>query len=298
MNNHAKRDWRIYNRNLVNRGSITLWISEECLHSWVSKSGKRGRPKFSTAVIQAGLIMKAVYHLPLRALQGFLRSILNLLQADLKSPHYSLFCKRAKEAAELLPKLSTRKPLELAIDSSGLKISGEGEWKVKIHGKEKRRGWIKLHMGVDPKSGEIIAIDVTNEKTADNQAFPRILKDSPKSLKKVYADGAYDRRNCRKALSEAGIQECILPQKNGRIRHEPFFEARNDALRIIRGFGGGPDGADLWKKFSGYHRRSLAETLFSRFKRLLGDHLASKKFSNLQAETLFKCHVLNKMLRA
>jgi hypothetical protein len=121
--------------------------------------------------------MKAVYNLPLRSLQGFLGSILLLLQVDLKCPHYSLFCKRAKEAAACLPKLSTRKPLELAIDSSGLKVSGEGEWKVKIHGREKRRGWVKLHIGVDPKTGELIAIDVTDEKTGDNTVLPRLINE-------------------------------------------------------------------------------------------------------------------------
>ena len=298
MNNRAKRSWSEYNRNLVNRGSITFWISEECLNSWQQKTGKKGRPAFSTSVIQAGLIMKAVYNLPPRSLQGFLSSILLFLGVELKSPHYSLFCKRAKEAAASLPKLSKRKPMEIAIDSSGLKISGEGEWKVKIHGKEKRRGWIKLHIAVDPKSGELIAIDVTNEKTADSQAFPDLINKSPKTLKKVYADGAYDRKNCREVLYNLGIEQCIPPRKDGKIRKETFFGGRNDALKIMRAFGGDQDSLEIWKKLSGYHRRSLSETVFSRFKGIFGDRLANKKFINQEAETIFKCHVLNMILRA
>ena len=183
MNTYAKRRWPEYNRNLVNRGSITFWIHKECLDSWITKSGRKGRPSFSTAVIQAGLLIKATYNLPLRSLQGFLGSILLFLQVDLKSPHYSLFCKRAKEVSASLPKLSTKRPLKLAIDSSGLKVRGEGEWKVKIHGRE--RGWIKLHIGVDPKTQELIAIEVTDEITADCAVLPSLIAKAPKSLKKV-----------------------------------------------------------------------------------------------------------------
>ena len=298
MNNHAKRDWAKYNRNLVNRGSITFWLHKECLDSWISKSGRKGRPSFSTSVIQAGLIIKAVYNLPLRSLQGFLGSILMFLQVDLKSPHYSLFCKRAKEVVSSLPKLSTKRPLELAIDSSGLEVRGEGEWKVKIHGREKRRGWIKLHIGVDPKTQELIAIEVTDESTADCAILPHLIEKAPKSLKKVYADGAYDRKNCREILSSAGIEDCIPPRKNGRIRDESGLESRNDALRIIRAFGNDNDAMSLWKKFSGYHTRSLAETVFSRFKKLFGDRLSSKKRINMEVEIMFKCHVLNRMRTA
>ncbi len=143
MNNHVKRSWSEYNRNLVNRGSITFWINEECLNSWQKKTGKKGRPAFSTSVIQAGFIIKSVYNLPLRSLQRFLDSVLLFLGIKLKCPHYCPFCKIAKEAAASLLKLSKRRPVEIAIDSSGLKISGEGGWKVKIHAKEKRRGMDK-----------------------------------------------------------------------------------------------------------------------------------------------------------
>jgi hypothetical protein len=164
MKNYVKRNWSKYNRNLVNRGRVTFWIKEETVSSWLTKSGRKGRPSFSTSVIRAGLIIKSVYNLPLRSLQGFLESLLLVLKVSLKSPNYSLFCKRAKEAA------------------SGLKIRGEGEWKVKIHGSEQRRGWIKLHAGVDPKTQELIAIKVTDEQTADSAAMPDLINKAPKSL--------------------------------------------------------------------------------------------------------------------
>lgn len=295
MNNHTKRDWRKYNKNLVNRGSITFWINEECLRSWMNRSGKRGRPSFSSAVIQAGWLLKTVYRLPLRALQGFMSSVLQLLKTPFKTPHYSLFCKRAEEAASILPKLSNKRPLELAIDSSGLKIQGEGEWKVKIHGAEKRRGWIKLHIAVDPRTQDLIVAEVTGDHVGDSTAFPVLIDKAPKSVKKVFADGAYDGLECRSCLAKKGIEECIPPQRNGKIRKEPGFKERNASLRIIALLGGGPKAHSLWKKLMGYHRRSLSETAFSRLKRLFGERLNCKKFKHLRAETLFRCHVLNRM---
>jgi len=105
-------------------------------------------------------------------------------------------------------------------------------------------------------------------------------------------------KNCREALSDFGIEECIPPRKNGKIKDEEGFEGRNDSLKIIKGFGSDDISMCLWKKLSNYHRRSLVETVFSRFKNIFGDRLKAKKFINLEAETNFKCYVLNQMLRA
>ncbi|MBS0628467.1 MAG: IS5 family transposase [Verrucomicrobia bacterium] len=298
MNNHAKRDWRKYNQNLINRGSITFWFDKECLDSWITKDGRKGRPSFSKAVIRLGLIIKTVYRLPLRALQGFMKSILNLMGTNLDSPHYTLFCKRAKEATDALPALSNTRPIEIAVDSSGLKIMGEGEWKVKIHGADKRRSWVKIHIGVDTRTQDLIALEVTDEKTGDATVLPRIIERSAKSIKRVLADGAYDSANCRKNLNEKGIKECIPPRKNGKIREDSGMEERNFALEIAALFGGGKEGVNLWKKVTGYHMRSLVETAFSRLKRLFGERLNNRKFENLMVETTFRCHVLNRMNRA
>jgi len=295
MKNHVKRDWRKYNQNLVNRGSITLWLKEDDLASWCTCSGKRGRPSFSKGVIQAGWVLKTVYRLPLRALQGFLDSLLRILKTKLKSPHYSLFCKRADEAASILPKLSNKRPTELAIDSSGLKISGEGEWKVKIHGAEKRRGWIKVHIGVDPRTQDLVVAEVTDDRTGDAKVLPLLLDKAPKSIRKVLADGAYDTLGCRRCLFDKNIEECIPPQRNGRLRKEPGYQERNTALTLMSFFGGDAEAHSLWKKLTGYHKRSLAETAFSRLKRLFGERLSCRKFENLKAEAIFRCHVLNRM---
>lgn len=130
---YVKRNWKQYNQNLVNRGNVFLWIDEETFNQWIVKKKKRGRPAFSSSVIQAGLFLKSFYRCTLRSLQGFLDSLIKLIGRELRSPHYTVFCKRAAEAAARLPKLSNTRPTDLIIDSSGLKILGEGEWKDAVH---------------------------------------------------------------------------------------------------------------------------------------------------------------------
>lgn len=291
---YDKRNWQEYNKSLINRGSLTIWIDSNIQKEWVQQ-GKRGRPKFCSQVIKAGLILKTVYRLAYRSLQGFFQSILQLMQLPHQVPHYSLFSKRAQEVAKEIPKLSQRKPLDLVIDSSGLKVYGEGEWKVKIHGASKRRKWIKAHIAVDPKSQEIVAVEVTESAIGDSKVLPTLVKQSPKSVQRVLADGAYDACACRKYLHNRGIKGLIPPALNGCLRSEQECEERNDALRIIIGLGGDKNAKAIWKKLVGFHKRSLVETAFSKLKRLFGDRLSSLKMVNQAMEVYVRCFVLNKM---
>ena len=111
--------------------------------------------------------------------------------------------------------------------------------KLRFTAEKNEEDGFKLHIGVDPKTQELIAIEVTDEITADCAVLPSLIAKAPKSLKKVYADGAYDRKNCREILSKSGIEECIPPRKNGKIWNESGLEASSDALKIIRAFGNG-----------------------------------------------------------
>jgi len=195
---------------------------------------------------------------------------------------------------DLLPKLSNRRPKEVVIDASGLKIYGEGEWKTHKHGREKARRWIKVHVAVDPKTGECIAAKITDEKGGDSTQLSDLIKGCPGSVKRGYADGGYDTEKCRKLLKDRGIEDIIPPRKTGVIRESKGLENRNKALREIRGLLGD---IDLWKKLKGYGRRSLAETFFSRLKMILGERLASRKHDHQTLESLLKIQVLNLMLK-
>ena len=287
-----KRNWAKYNRSLVQRGSITFWIDIDFLKNSDFQDPTKGRPRFKTLLIHLGWTLKVAYKLSFRALQGYLNSLLDLMGIEKELPHYTLFCKRGHEVASLLPKLSTRRPVELVIDSSGLKIYGEGEWKTHKHGREKRRRWLKIHTAVDPKSGECISSILTDERGADPSFLSPLIEATPKSIQRVYADGAYDTFKCRESLRKRGIEEVIPPRKGATLN--PHLQLRSQSIQEIKGLGGD---INLWKKLKGYGRRSLAETFFSRLKIWYKERLSCRSFSNQQIETLLCIHSLNRMMR-
>ena len=194
-----------------------------------------------------------------------------------------MFCKRAAEAAALLPKLSKRRPSHLIIDSSGLKIQGEGEWKDRVHRSKTSKSWIKLHLAIDAKTQEITA------------AVFSPVEGSSKRVKILYADGAYDRKKVREYLHQ--IDPCIPPRRQGALHSEQSMKSRNDAFLAIRGLGNDEKGFKLWKKLKGYHKRSLVETTFSRLKGFFGNRVLCKKWSHQNSEILFRLHALNRMFQ-
>ena len=165
--------------------------------------------------------IKIQYHLTYRGLEGFAKSVLSKFFPELKLPTYSLICKRAAALASQLPKLTGRRPLIIMLDATGVKIPGEGEWKVRTHGKSKRRHRVKLHLAVDAKSQEIIALEVTPGNTADCRIGPDLIRKCPGSAKLYLADGAYDTDACRKAIKQKGGKALIPPRRNAKITPIP-----------------------------------------------------------------------------
>ena len=289
-----KRNWSKYNKDLVKRGSITFFIDTDVLKQKPEKN-KRGRPRlFSHPIIQLLLILKVQYRLSYRALEGFSKSILPLLYLTVALPTYSLICKRASKLEALLPKLSSRRPKVVLIDASGIKVYGEGEWKVKMHGKTKRRKWIKLHIAIDAKTQEIIQLEVSHGHRADCRIGPRLIKKLPRSTKMVMGDGGYDTKQCREMIKEIGAEELIPPRKNGRLTKN--LQRRNNAILEIKGLGGDQIAREIWGKLTGYSKRVLVETAFSRIKRLYGDRFYSKKSESQRTEGHIKCKMLNQMV--
>ena len=162
------KNWSEYNQALINRGDITLWINENFLNQWYASelTGKRGASKkYSDVAIECLLTLKAVYKLPLRALQGFAHSLLKLLRIDIAIPHYTTLSRRQSGLSIELKARATESCRHIAIDSTGIKVYGEGEWKVRKHGYSKRRTWIKLHLAVDTQTHDLVASVVsTNDE--------------------------------------------------------------------------------------------------------------------------------------
>jgi hypothetical protein len=291
------RNWATYNESLVQRGSITFWISEEVIAGWQPEAeGPRqrgGLVQYSDRAIECLLMIRAVFKLPLRATEGFGRSVLPLLGVE-QVPDYTTLCKRGKDLAVELPH-TAQGPLHVLVDSTGLKVYGEGEWKVRQHGYSKRRTWRKLHLGVDNATQHIQAVVLTTAGVEDAAAGRELLEDTKAPIEQVSGDGAYDKRKFYDACADQDIAHiAVPPRRNARIwQHGNSSKPplpRDENLRRIR-----KGGRKKWKRESGYHRRSLAETAVFRFKTIFGDTRRSRTWSRQITEVRVKCAALNRM---
>jgi Transposase DDE domain len=288
-----KRNWRQYNKNLVQRGSLSFLIDPKCLKHLMPKECKSaGRPQaFSDQLILILLMIKIHFKLPYRMLEGFTKYILN----GIKLPTYSLICKRASKLNLNLPKLSAKKPHTIIIDASGIKVLGEGEWKVKVHGKGRPRKWIKLHLAIDANTQEIVAELTTESDIGDSTAFPCLFAQVNHRVDKVLADGAYDSGDIRDLIKQQGGRALIPPPKNGVCNG--LDADRDQAVLNIRALGSDKIARSIWGKLTGYSRRVLVETTFSRYKRMFGERAFSRTHERQVVENRLKCLLLNKMIR-
>jgi hypothetical protein len=290
------RNWSTYNAALIARGSLTLWVDEEAVQAWryTGPTQRGAQYVYAEAAINCVLTLRAVYHLALRATEGLTRSVLALLGVALPVPSYSTLSRRAAELTVTLEARPRSTPLHLVIDSSGFKVYGEGEWKVRQHGWSKRRTWRKLHLAVDEATGEIVAAVASEAGVADDDTLPDLLGQVPGEIRQVSADGAYDRRRCYDALAERGATAVIPPRRDAKLwQHGNCAGApwqRDEHLRAIR-----HKGRRRWKQDSGYHRRSLAETTFFRYKTVFGPTLHARTFPRQATELFIKVAALNRM---
>jgi len=295
-------NWAEYNRSLIERGNLTIWIDEKASEKWIAprEQGKNGRPRtYSDDAILIALTLRTVFKLPLRALEGFLKSLLKIMQVALPTPSYSQICRRSSDLDMSLGRLSRKRPTDVVFDSTGLKVYGEGEWKVRTHGASKRRTWRKLHLAIDPSSGEVLLAELTDNSKGDAQVAEGMMEQVHGHVQRVYGDGAYDSHEFRKKVSAKEAKCKIPPPRNATIGRssDKATQERNSAISAIKGLGGDDEARSLWKKLVGYHTRSLVETAMFRFKTIFGENLRSRTWENQKTESVVKCLVLNTMTR-
>ena len=289
------KNWSQYNDSLVNRGDITLWFDDSITDHWNHDNVecKVGRPYlYSDSTILCLLMLKVLFRLPYRQTEGLGRALLKLANIDVKVPDYTSLAKRAASLEVNIDAGKAAGPIDLVVDSTGLKVFGEGEWKVRQHGADGRRTWRKLHLAVNPATHEIEAQVLTDNATHDGTVVNELLDQVSTDVKSFRGDGAYDQWAVYERLERDKIDAIIPPRSNAKIKQHGNCHAdpkpRDCAIRAIRA-----GSKSEWKKNTDYHLRSNAETAMSRIKSAFGERLQCRKFQNQVTEAATRCKLLN-----
>ncbi len=235
-------------------------------------------------------MMKRIFSMPLQTLQGFIDSVFLLARVPLQCPHYTCISRRAKQVEVSFKPQTSGVIRHLAIDATGLKVYGEGEWKVKKHGTDgKRRFWRKLHLAVDTNTHEIIAAELSLSNVTDAEVLPNLLKQTRRKIVEISGDGAYDTKACYEAI-RIKRAVALIPPRDGAA----FWERghpRNLGVACQKLYGSNKH----WKQRYGYHKRSLSETAMYRVKQLLGGKLSLRDYNAQVGETYAMIKALNKL---
>lgn len=277
-----------YNTYLINRGSPAFWVDVDAMDNWFHH-GRRGRNQLYTdQTIFTFLMLKGIFSLTLQATQGLLDSLFELINVPFCAPDYSCVGKRSRAVKVANRQPSKGRITDVVLDSTGLKVFGEGEWNVRKHGAEKRRVWRKLHLAVDPATHDIVAAEVSLENVHDAEVLPTLLNPLRRKLGTIYADGAYDSKASHQLIARKRATACIPPRKNAGQWKKGH--PRNEAVLVMR-----KEGLAYWKKVSGYHRCSLAETAMSRFKQLMAGEITRRKYNCHVEEVMTYMNAMNKL---
>jgi transposase len=284
-------NWPSYDRALVDRGSLTLWISPDAIRAWNAKAvGKRGgQAKYSDLAIETTMTLRLLLHLPFRQSEGFMRSVFRLAGLDLEVPDHTTLSRRARHLNVKLKRTPIVGPVVLAIDSSGLRIVGQGQWAASKHGKRGRSAWRKIHIGVD-QSGFIVAQELTDSGRDDGKIGVELIGRVPHEVDTVIGDRAYDSRAIYDAARKRNAKVVVPPTKNASLRARQPPERRRVIARVKE------IGRERWKKEARYHRQAKVENGFFRLKTIIGDRLRSRSLGAQQVEATIACNILNRML--
>jgi DDE family transposase len=296
------RNWKNYNKSLVQRGSLTFWFTNEIIESWEPslENTTHGNQKYSDIAILCSLTLRQLFRLPLRATQGLMLSLSELIKIPLNIPNYSTLCRRGKTLKIVLNVKPKSQARHVLVDSTGIQVIGEGEWKKLNHGESRHQLWRKLHIAMDADNQTILAATVTESIRLDGNYLPGLIDQIKGSIKQITGDGAYDKKNCYKKAYERNAKPIFPPQhdacvQRNKYKKNPALQARDKTILQI---GRGADREQRlkeWKQANDYYRRSLIETMMSRMKTIFGDQMRSRTFENQKTDLLLRCHAMNQI---
>jgi hypothetical protein len=286
-------NWAEYDQALVQRGDVTLWISEDAIDDWkpAPSGGRGGQRKFSDHAIETALTLRLVFNLPLRQAEGFLRSIISMMGVDLEAPDHTTLSRRSQHLNIQLARVSTKQSIHLIVDSTGLSIVGEGEWAAAKYGGRGKRAWKKLHLGVD-RTGMIVAQALTHGSAHDAKAALDLIDSIEGDVDSLTADAAYDTLAIYDTSAARGAEVVIPPSRSAtksRQQRSRSIARDRTILRINK------VGRRQWKKESGYHQQARVENTFFRYKSIIGSKLRVRHPKSQKSEALMACNILNRM---
>ena len=280
-------DWSSYNESLVRRGQVLLDF--DVLDEWDHElsqmnEGKVGEPyDYPDSFMQLLGYMRAYFHLPYRQTQGVV-----IAHASKKVPGIPDYSTISRRINKLEIKINERlgNDIVIALDSTGIKVANRGEWiRHKWH---VRKGYLKIHVAVDIKRKRILSLEVTSEEVHDGRILKKLVDNASENnnLKGILADSMYDSNNNFRYLSKNHIKPGIKTRSNSKVKSTNCHARNMSVVKQQANF-------KRWKRSVSYGHRWMAETVFSSIKRMFGEHVTARKFSNMVKEIFLKATLYN-----
>jgi Transposase DDE domain len=296
-------NWPAYDASLRQRGSLTIWFSDEAITSWRAepRTTRGGQPWYSELAILTALTLRAVFRLAYRQTEGLIGSLIRLLGLDLPVPDHTTLSRRAatlevpRPRSGSSPNAHTRtEPVHLLVDSTGLKLCGPGEWLIEKHGTRMRRSWRKLHLGVDADTGQIVATALTTPDVDDGSQAGPLLDQVAGPVASFTGDGAYDQDGVYTSVGERHPEAAVVvPPRATAVPSQTAESAPTQRDRHLQHIA--EHGRMAWQTASGYTKRARAEAAIGRWKQVIGDRLRAHTDERRATEVDVAVYVLNRM---
>src|SRR3954447_24847453 len=295
-------NWPAYDASLRQRGSLTVWFTEEAVEAWAAepRTTRGGQPWYSELAILTALTVRAVFRLAFRQTEGLIGSIIGLLGLSLRVPDHTTLSRRAATLEVPQPRRPSTdaggaaEPLHLLVDSTGIKLCGPGEWLLEKHGTKTRRSWRTLHLGVDADTGQIVAATLTTPEVDDGSQAGPLLDQVAGPVASFTGDGAYDQDGVYASVAQRHPEaEVIAPPRATAVPSETAESAPTQRDRHLQHIA--EHGRMAWQTASGYTKRARAEAAIGRWKQVIGDRLRAHTDERRATEVDVAVYVLNLM---
>jgi len=294
-------NWPAYDASLRQRGSLTIWFTDEAIAAWAAKARttRGGQPWYSPLAILTALTLRAVFRLAYRQAEGLIGSIVSLLGLSLGVPDHTTLSRRAATLDVPRPGNAGMdvgsEPMHLLVDSTGLKLCGKGEWLLEKHGTATRRSWRALHLGVDAGTGRIVAATLTSKDVDDASQAGPLLDQVTGPVASFTGDGGYDQDRVYASVAERHPEAAVVVPPRATAVPSKMAETaptqRDGHLQHIA-----ERGRMAWQNASGYNKRAQVEATMNRWKQVIGDKLRAHTDERRATEVAVAVHALNRML--